>query len=87
VDCKSEIGDGNTLDKTPDCINEVINNGELKKGFANTENTLNKIYVAICGEDVITCHLPQSISQKHDSNTKYDSKGAINQVVRHWIIL
>jgi prepilin-type N-terminal cleavage/methylation domain-containing protein len=76
VVCQNEIGGGNTLDKLPNCLAEIISDGELKHGFSNADNTLNKIYVTNCGNEVITCHKPQSLSQKHDSKTKYNSKGA-----------
>jgi Tfp pilus assembly protein PilE len=75
--CLNEIGQVNTLNNTPTCVNELINDGELKAGFLNAEGVLNKIYISTCGSTPIVCFNPLSTAQNHDSNTKYDQFGNI----------
>ena len=79
TNCLSEIGTGTTLDKAPSCLDSLINNGELKQSFNSVKNTLNKIYISTCNNNPIICFNPNSASQNHDVNTKYNQNGAIRQ--------
>lgn len=75
--CLNEIGTGNTLNNTPTCVAELVNDGELKQGFINATNVVSKINVSTCGLTPIICFNPTSLSQNHDPNTRYDQFGNI----------
>jgi prepilin-type N-terminal cleavage/methylation domain-containing protein len=79
ISCLNEVGTGNVLSKTPSCLSELVNNGELKASFVNATGVLNKIYISTCGNSIIVCFNPLSLSQNNSAETRYDQNGNLKQ--------
>lgn len=57
------------------CLEALIDDGELKTTYADADNITKEIYVTGTDTQVTACYLPQSKSQKRDPQTKYDETG------------
>lgn len=66
---------GSNLTDVADCTTALIGEKELKGGFTNASNIINKIYISEANNDVSVCFQPQSQAQQKDPNAKYDSTG------------
>lgn len=58
-----------------DCLDAMVQEGELKSAFTTADNLLKEINVTGNSNLVTTCFKPQSKSQQEDALTKYDSVG------------
>lgn len=58
-----------------ECLTALIEDGELKQGFADATNITQEIYVSGGDNTVTACYDPQSKSGQNDANTKYTSAG------------
>lgn len=67
---------GQTLASMTTCLADLVADGELKPGFTTVTNILNTIIISGSSNTAIACFNPQSKSQNHDSNTKYNQIGA-----------
>lgn len=65
------------LDQTggSECMDGLIDDGELKQGFSDAVNITQEIFVTGGDNTVTACYQPQSKSGQNDPNTKYDSSG------------
>src|SRR5258708_5119093 len=64
--CKNELQQGRTLDLLANCLNDLITSGELKQGFATTDNRLQNIAVNACGDGAMLCSKPVAKADKLD---------------------
>jgi len=56
-----------------DCLQDLVDNGELKSSFMDATGLLGKIYIFERGTEVTTCYNPESKSKTEDKETKYTS--------------
>jgi prepilin-type N-terminal cleavage/methylation domain-containing protein len=74
--CLSQIGAGNTLSNTPDCLKDLTTEGELKQAFKDNKSILDQVFISSCGNTPIICYNPLSEAQNHDVNTRFNQYGA-----------
>ena len=58
-----------------DCLNSLINDGELKAAFTTVTGVLSAIVVNGTAQDVTACFQPQSRSGRSDANATFNSSG------------
>jgi prepilin-type N-terminal cleavage/methylation domain-containing protein len=70
-----------SLNNLTTCLQALVADGELKQGFLNSNNlssvtATNPNPQTSNATDTIVCFLPQSKSQRKDSNAKYNQNGS-----------
>jgi len=68
---------GTPLSTLTTCLADLVQDGELKAGFTTVTSILGSIIISGTSNTTIACFNPQSKAQNHDSNTKYNSIGAV----------
>ncbi|MCL4354306.1 prepilin-type N-terminal cleavage/methylation domain-containing protein [Patescibacteria group bacterium] len=64
-----------TLSDLPDCLDALVNDGELKAAFTTATSITKEIVVTGADKDIIACFKPQSKAEQRGTNTKFDSTG------------
>ncbi|HVZ58959.1 MAG TPA: type II secretion system protein [Patescibacteria group bacterium] len=59
------------------CLDALINDGELKDAYKSATNITKEIYVSGDSNHITACYQPQSKSGQRDPITKYDSNGSV----------
>ncbi len=75
-DTNEEIS-GKDLNTSPgkECMQALIDDGELKSTFGDATNITKEIFVKGSKTQVTACYMPQSKSQKRDPQTKFNVDG------------
>ena len=58
-----------------DCLNSLIDDGELKAAFTTVTGVLSAIIVNGTDQDVTACFQPQSKAERNDANASFNSAG------------
>ena len=65
------------LSSNGNCVDALINDGELKDVYKAATNITKEIWVSGDSNHATACYKPQSKSGQRDTQTKYNSNGAI----------
>jgi prepilin-type N-terminal cleavage/methylation domain-containing protein len=60
-----------------DCVNALIDDGELKTSFTNASGILAKVSIIGSGNTATACYMPESKSGQRDPQTKFKPDGTL----------